>query len=159
MRGEVIVMEPGDYDAWLGGGTAGAEGAQNLSAFGRDVAVRRGCVQCHTFDGQRHIGPTWARLFDSYVVLEDGRRVKADEAYLTRSMMEPSVEIVAGYPNVMPGTYRATLTQPEVGALVEFIKSLKDGPITPTVALPAITVSSDGGTEDAAPPPAEVLQP
>jgi cytochrome c oxidase subunit 2 len=103
-------------------------------------------MACHTVDGQRHIGPTWSHLYDSWVELSDGRRVKADEPYLTRSMMDPSADIVAGYPNVMPGMYRTTIAQPDVGALVELIKSLKNGPVLPLVVLPKLTVVVDGGT-------------
>jgi cytochrome c oxidase subunit 2 len=62
-------------------------------------------------------------------------------------MMEPSVEVVAGYPQVMP-TYQGSLTAAETGALVELIRSLRDGPAAPAgVALPRleITTTTDGG--------------
>ena len=48
----------------------------------------------------------------------------ADEAYLTRSMMEPDCEIVAGYKPVMP-TFQGKLSAPEAAAIVEFIKTLR----------------------------------
>src|SRR6185312_1270223 len=92
MRGEVVVLAAKDYEDWINGASEGAERGQDLASAGREVAVRRGCVACHTFDGQRHIGPTWSRLYNTWVTLADGRRVRADEAYLTRSMMDPSVE-------------------------------------------------------------------
>lgn len=151
MRGEVVVLSQDDYARWLRGDRdqarleAGTEHG-DLVGLGRAVAVRRACVACHTLDGQRHVGPTWSGLFGSERVLADGRRVIADESYLTRSMMEPNVELVAGYPQIMP-TYQGTLTAAETGALVELIRSLKDAPIAPGIALPLLDVAAapDGG--------------
>ncbi|MGZ6070434.1 MAG: cytochrome c oxidase subunit II, partial [Myxococcaceae bacterium] len=48
----------------------------------------------------------------------------ADEAYLTESMMEPNVKVVAGYQPLMP-SYQGKLSGPEAAALVEYIKSLR----------------------------------
>jgi cytochrome c oxidase subunit 2 len=90
---------------------------------GRRVAAEHGCLKCHSVDGSRHIGPTWTELYMRAGKLTTGKQVVADEAYLTRSMMDPGGEIVAGYQNVMP-TYQGKMTPPEVAAVVEYIKSL-----------------------------------
>jgi cytochrome c oxidase subunit 2 len=66
-------------------------------------------------------------VYGREVTLADGAVVRADEAYLTRSMMDPMAEIVAGYAPVMP-TYRGQLDAGEVGALVAYIRSLSAGP-------------------------------
>jgi cytochrome c oxidase subunit 2 len=144
MLGQVQVLSQPDYERWLGGpapatseGYVTARDGADLASIGRDVAARRGCLNCHTIDGQSHIGPTWAGLYDSRVSLADGRFVAADDAYLTKSMMEPQADIVAGYKGVMP-TYRGALPEPEVAALVEFIRSLRNQPIRPTIELPAV---------------------
>ena len=71
------------------GGGRGIVGGEDLVKLGRAVAVRRQCVACHTLDGQRHVGPTWSGLYGIVDAARDGRHVIADEAYLTRSMMEP----------------------------------------------------------------------
>ena len=49
------------------------------------------------------MGPTWLGLFGSERRLEDGTTVLADEDYLRESILDPGKQIVAGYPNVMPG--------------------------------------------------------
>jgi cytochrome c oxidase subunit 2 len=60
-------------------------------------------------------------------------------------MMEPNAELVNGYKPVMP-TYLGLLTQPETAALVEYIKTLRDGPVTPGVTLPTLEYEpADGG--------------
>ena len=74
-------------------------------------------------DGTRHIGPTFADLYGKSEKLRDGKAVVADEGYLTKSMMDPSADLVAGYQNVMP-TFQGKLSPPEVAAIVEYIKSL-----------------------------------
>ena len=158
MRGEVIALPPSEYARWQESGAIakvtsdcgwgpGSCGGEDLVSRGRAVAERRQCVACHTLDGQPHVGPTWSRLFGSERVLTDGRRVIADEAYLTRSMMEPSREVVAGYREVMP-VYQGTLSAGETAALVELIRSLRNGPPEPSgVALPRIEITTvrDGG--------------
>jgi cytochrome c oxidase subunit 2 len=130
MLGKVRVLSEPDYAKWLERPAAG-----DLAERGRDVAARRGCLSCHTLDGQPHIGPSWAGLYGSQVKLSDGTLVTADVDYLTRSMMDPQAQIVDSYKAVMP-TYRGILEEPEVAALVELIVSLKDQPIPPSVVLP-----------------------
>ena len=156
MRATVVALSQQDYDEWLGRGegeenlavddfeTAGGVGEQSASSLvelGRVAASRKQCFACHTLDGQRHIGPSWRGLFMSTVPLSDGRTIVADEAYLTRSMMDPTAEIHAGFPAVMP-TYQGILTAPETAAIVELIKSLREGEEQPEVQLPTI---ADGG--------------
>lgn len=154
MRGEVDVLSAEDYAKWERatrdeaklddcGRGPGSCGNGDLVELGRAVAVRRACVACHTLDGQRHVGPTWSGLYGADRTLSDGRHVIADEQYLTRSMMEPNVDLVAGYPQVMP-TYQGTLTAAETGALIELIRSLKDRPLAPGIALPALDVAPAG---------------
>ncbi len=167
MRGEVIALSPDEYGRWKAAGLAaearalsdcgrgpGSCGGEDLVSKGRLVAERRQCVACHTLDGQRHVGPTWSRLYGAERRLADGRRVVADEAYLTRSMMEPSRDVVAGYREVMP-PYQGVLSAAETAALVELIRSLRNGPPEPSgVPLPALEVTAvpdagaidDGGT-------------
>ncbi len=158
MRGEVVALPPAEYARWQEsgavatvlsdcGGGPGTCGGEDLASRGRLVAERRQCVACHTLDGQPHVGPTWSRLFGSERVLTDGRRVIADEAYLTRSMMEPTTDVVAGYREVMP-VYQGVLSAGETAALVELIRSLRNGPVQPSgVALPRLEMTSaDGGS-------------
>jgi cytochrome c oxidase subunit 2 len=139
MLGELTVMPAADFDAWLAAQRRGIPQAQDAAPApgetvrpassvvgeGQRVAAEQGCLKCHSVDGSRHIGPTWTDLYLRAEKLATGKQVVADEAYLTRSMMDPGAEIVAGYQNVMP-TYQGKMTPPEVAAVVEYIKSLAD---------------------------------
>ena len=149
MRGAVVVLPPEDYERWLRGPSRDASGETDLATQGTGAARRRACFACHTATGERHLGPTWAGLYGSWVTLADGRRVLADEAYLTRSMMEPSADVVEGYRPIMP-SYFGVLEQPEVAAIVEYIKSLRDveqpsGVRLPTLEITSVTSADAGG--------------
>ena len=138
MLGSLVVMPADEFDAWMADQRRGLASAQDASALpgepvlaassvvdeGRRVAAEQGCLKCHSVDGSRHIGPTWVDLYLREERLKDGKSVLADEAYLTKSMMDPAADIVAGFQNVMP-TFQGKITPPEVAAVVEYIKSLK----------------------------------
>ncbi len=138
MLGELVVMPQEEFDVWIAEQRRGANAvaqdasptgervlsAANLAEEGRRVASEQGCLKCHSVDGTRHIGPTWVDLYLRQEKLKDGKIVVADEGYLTKSMMDPAADLVAGFQNVMP-TYQGKLSPPEVAAVVEFIKTLK----------------------------------
>jgi cytochrome c oxidase subunit 2 len=135
MLGHVRVLDADDYRRWQETATPGE--SQDLATEGLRVAARRGCLGCHTIDGQPHIGPSFAGLYGADVALQDGHTIVADDGYLTRSMMEPQADVVAGFQPVMP-SYRGILEEPEVAALVELIASLQSRPDAPSVALPKV---------------------
>jgi cytochrome c oxidase subunit 2 len=147
MVGVVRVLSRSEYARWRE--RSAQPSGESLASIGRDVAVRHACFACHTVDGQPHVGPTWRGLFGSSVELTNGQRVTADSAYLTRSMMEPAAEIVAGFRPVMP-TYMGSLSQPETAALVEYIRSLEHAPIAPAIALPRVVSEAALGSRTGA---------
>jgi cytochrome c oxidase subunit 2 len=137
MLGEIVALEPAEYDAWLaerrrgpaekqdGIGDAPEPGAgTSMIERGRRAATDRGCFRCHTVDGTPHIGPTWLGLYRRPTRLSTGETIIADESYLTESMMDPLAKLVAGYQPVMP-SFRGQLDAPEAAAIVELIKSLR----------------------------------
>lgn len=140
MRGEVAVMKPAEFDAWLERQRQGAQIARQdassapragtLAEEGRIAAVRQECLSCHTVDGKPHIGPTWLDLYERRERLQDGKEIVADEGYLTRAMMDPLAELVSGYAPVMP-TYQGRLSAAEAAAIVEYIKTLQSGEVRP----------------------------
>ncbi|HEX8115238.1 MAG TPA: cytochrome c, partial [Kofleriaceae bacterium] len=136
----------------------------SLAAVGRSVAADAGCLRCHTVDGTPHIGPTWAGLYSATIPLQGGGRVIADEQYLTRSMMDPAADIHLGFPNVMP-SYQGLLTAPQVGAIVEYIRALRDvsrhvgnQPLPATVLPPAPIVTPLPGDPPRALSPDDLLR-
>jgi cytochrome c oxidase subunit II len=123
MRGRVIVLDDAAWARWA----EERPRAENLAAYGERVASDRGCLRCHTVDGTPHLGPTWAGVYGTTVTTTDGSRIRADEAYLTESMMDPERHIHAGFEPIMP-SYRGLLDAGEVAALVHYIRSLPAHP-------------------------------
>lgn len=149
MLGRVRVLTAPAYATWLEAGGRSPAGGAKLAEAGRAAAVKHACLACHTVDGRAHIGPSWRGLFGSSVELTNGQHVTADAEYLTRAMMDPAAEIVAGYRAVMP-TYLGSLSQPEVAAILEYIRSLPSVAPVPSVSLPRVQV-----LDSSAPPAAE----
>jgi cytochrome c oxidase subunit 2 len=118
MIGEVVVMDPSAYQAWLvAGGSAGA-----LSASGQQTFQQMGCATCHRSDTQGR-GPNLAGLFGKQVTLDDGRTVLADENYIRESILNPAAKVTAGFKPIMP-TYQGQVSEETLMELVSYIKSL-----------------------------------
>lgn len=123
MLATVNVLQPADFEAWVAQQTAPQPSATG-SELGAQIAQLQGCIGCHSVDGSQRVGPTWLGLYGTQEALEDGSSVLVDEEYLQQSILDPAAQITKGFPNVMPPTYKDSLSQEEVAALVEYIKSL-----------------------------------
>jgi cytochrome c oxidase subunit 2 len=118
MIGQVIVMEPVAFQAWLSGG--GSTGS--LASNGQQLFQQLGCATCHRFDTQGR-GPNLAGVFGKPVLLDDGRTVVADENYLRESILNPGAKIVSGFKPIMP-SFQGQVSEESLMALVAYIKSL-----------------------------------
>jgi cytochrome c oxidase subunit II len=117
MIGWVTVMEPKDYEAWMGGG-----GNQPLAVTGEKLFSELGCVTCHRSDTQGR-GPNLVGVYGKPVMLEDGRTLTADESYIRESIVDPGAKIVKGFKPVMP-TFQGQISDEQLNALVAYVKSL-----------------------------------
>jgi cytochrome c oxidase subunit 2 len=118
MTGEVIVMEPSEYQTWLSGGAA--EGS--LASAGSKLFVDLACNTCHRPDAQGR-GPVLQGLFGKTVTTRSGETVTVDEAYVRESILHPSAKVVAGYQPIMP-TFQGVVSEEQLLQLVEYVKSL-----------------------------------
>lgn len=112
-----------DYDAWL---KKAADYLKTLppAEAGKILYQRRGCSQCHSIDGTAGTGPSFKGIFGESVHMTDGRDVLVDDNYIRESILDPQAKVVAGYQPVM-STYKGLLSDDDITALIEFIKSLK----------------------------------
>src|SRR5207244_13515675 len=97
MIGEVIAMDPSEYQAWLSGGTA--EGS--LASAGAKLFQDLACNTCHRPDAQGR-GPVLEGLFGKTVTLQSGETVTVDEAYVRESILQPAARVTAGFQPIMP---------------------------------------------------------
>jgi cytochrome c oxidase subunit 2 len=109
------------------GGSSG--GSDTASGPGEKQYRQYACAGCHSLDGRDGTGPTFKGLAGSMVTLEDGKKVKADAAYLKKAITDPDADVTKGY---NAGIMKAGIdgfdlqNRPEdVAKLVEFIESVK----------------------------------
>jgi cytochrome c oxidase subunit 2 len=119
MTGEVIVMEPSEFQTWLSGGVA--EGS--LASAGAKLFQDLACNTCHRPDAQGR-GPVLEGLFGKTVQLQSGETMTVDEAYVRESILNPSAKVTAGFQPIMP-TFQGLVSEEQLLELVEYVKSLK----------------------------------
>jgi cytochrome c oxidase subunit 2 len=131
MIGQIVVMEPADYQAWLGGGPA-----VPLAVGGEKLFSDMGCITCHRADA-RGRGPNLVGVFGKPVALEDGRTLTADENYIRQCILNSRGQVVKGFPAIMP-VFQGLLSEDQVNSLVAYIKSLA-GPSGPAMKTASIS--------------------
>ncbi|HUO60277.1 MAG TPA: cytochrome c oxidase subunit II [Candidatus Acidoferrales bacterium] len=124
MIGEVVVMDPAEYERWAQTSVDGS-----LASTGEKTFQHYGCAMCHRTDMQGR-GPNLVGLYDKPVLLDDGRTVTADESYIRESILEPGSKIASGFKNIMP-SFQGQLSEEEVIGLVAYIKALGSGAANP----------------------------
>jgi len=131
MIGWVYVMEPPEYEAWLGGGAGEGTLAERGDKLFHDLA----CANCHHPDGSGR-GPSLEGIYGTSVELEGGAKVVVGDDYLRESILSPQAKIVKGYQPIMP-TFQGLVTEDQLLQLIEYIKSAgmkNDKPATKTTA-------------------------
>jgi cytochrome c oxidase subunit II len=122
MIGDVVVMEPAEYQTWLSGGVP----AGSLAQTGQALFQQLGCSTCHRFDVQGR-GPNLTGVFGKPVSLEDGRTVVADENYVRESILVPAAKVVSGFKPIMP-SFQGQVSEEQLDALIAYVKSLSQAP-------------------------------
>lgn len=118
MIGSIVVMDPGQYQAWLTGGASGVP----LAVTGQRLFAELGCSSCHRSDVQGR-GPNLEGVFGRKVMLADGRTVLADEDYVRESILVPTAKVVDGYKPIM-SSFQGLVTEEQLNSLVAYVKSL-----------------------------------
>jgi cytochrome c oxidase subunit 2 len=119
MIGWVTVMEPAAYETWLAGGSTGG----SLASEGEKLFQQYGCISCHVTDSQGRC-PSLRNVFGHPVVLNDGKTVLADEAYVRESILNPNAKIVKGYEHDIMPVFQGQINEEGLLQLIAYIKSL-----------------------------------
>jgi cytochrome c oxidase subunit 2 len=122
MLAKMKVVTMPEYEKWIQENEEGMTLAQKGQKYYSD----KGCVACHTVDGTPKVGPTWKGLFgQAGHVVDDGQTVTVDENYIRESILNPNAKIVKGFSKGVMPTFQGQITEDQLNALIEFIKSLK----------------------------------
>jgi cytochrome c oxidase subunit II len=119
MVGEVVVMEPDDFERWLSGGSTSG----SLVSAGAKLFADLACNTCHRPDTQTR-GPLLDGIYGKTVTLQNGSTALADEAYLREAILNPGARLRAGFQPIMPA-YQGVVTEDGVAQMIEYIKSLQ----------------------------------
>ncbi len=136
MIGQIIVMEPREYQAWI---TNGAPSG-SLAQTGMTLFQQLGCNTCHQTENQGR-GPVLSGVFGHQIQLEDGRTVTADENYIRESILSPAAKVVSGFKPIMP-PFQGQVDEEQLNQLVAYIRSL-----SPPPAGEAPNSGAPGGTQ------------
>lgn len=89
------------------------------------LADKKSCLTCHSLDGTVMVGPTFKGLsgHDAVVVLNGKEKaVLRNDDYLKEAILNPSAQIIKGYPAAMPVI---PITDQELKQLIDLIKRLQ----------------------------------
>lgn len=122
MTTSVEVLSEEDFAAWLA-----ADAPPEHP--GLVVMREQGCLGCHSLDGTPGIGPTLFELAGKPRQVEVGGKtmeVVIDDDYLIRALREANVEIVSGYPALMPSYDEAAINNEDLQAVVDYLMGRAD---------------------------------
>ncbi len=147
MVGYVHVLSQQDFAKWLEtGGNREKKITTSMADKGRQIWTEKNCASCHnTQDGLR--APSLNALYGKSRTFSDGTKITADLDYIRSSILNPYQNMVAGYEPLMPA-YQGQLTEAEVLALAEYIKTLGvTGQTQPVPARPAPPIEAPQATD------------
>lgn len=114
-----------DLQAWIKANSARDENT-SPEAWGERLYNQRGCKGCHSLDGSKMTGPSFADLdFGSQHKMVDGESVEIDANYVRESILNPKAKVVAGYNPVMP-SFKGQLTDDDIDSLIAYIKTVAE---------------------------------
>ncbi len=123
MLTKIVVLPEEEFKSWYQ--SRKEETATKVLPRGPQLYQEKGCGGCHSTDGSPRVGPSLKGLFGkTEKVITAGREQKVviDEAFIRRHILEPNMDHIEGYPPIMP---KISVTDKELDALVEYMKSLK----------------------------------
>lgn len=124
MVSKTKIVEQEEFDAWY---------EELKTAFfipepeGLKLLRGTGCLACHSLDGAKLVGPSFAGLYGSQRTVNEGntqKTVTADEEYITSSIYDPNLQIVEGFARNLMQSYRELLTEEQIAIMTEYLKTI-----------------------------------
>ncbi len=124
MVSKTRILEQAEFDLWY---EELAAAAYVPEPEGLKLLRNTGCLACHSLDGSKLVGPSFAGLYGAQRSVTAGgteKTVTADEAYIISSIYDPNDEIVVGYGRGLMQSYRELLTVENIAVMTEYLKTL-----------------------------------
>jgi cytochrome c oxidase subunit 2 len=122
MLSKVYVVTEEEYTKWYNDRSAEAEHP------GLQVIKKNACLSCHSLDGSKLIGPSFAGVWGKNEMVVTGgeeREITINEDYIKRSIYDPNADVVKGYNQGLMISYKDLISEEEVMQVVEYLKTLK----------------------------------
>ena len=131
MNAKVKVLSNDEFVAWYGDTSSVANPSEEVTPASQGLAIMKnqGCIACHSTDGSKIVGPTFLNLFGTQqVVISGGAEVTitADEAYIKQRILDPSYQVVKGYPKGIMQSYKGKVSDEDISKIIEYLKSLNE---------------------------------
>jgi cytochrome c oxidase subunit 2 len=124
MLATLKVVSQADYEKWLE--DESQVGSLPLAQRGEKLFAVKACSSCHSVaDASVKVGPALWHKFGAKENIEGGTEVTVDENYIRESILTPNAKIVKGFPQGVMPTFQGQLSETELNALIEYIKTLK----------------------------------
>jgi len=128
MYSYVKIVEDSTFQSWVTDTTLVAQEVESPTAIGRRIMQNIGCFACHSLDGSKLIGPSFAGIWNSERTVVTGgstRQVVADEEYIHRSILDPNADIVEGFGRGLMLSYKGQLSEEDIQNIIEYLKTLE----------------------------------
>lgn len=124
MVSKTRIVEQEEFDIWY---TELITASYVPESEGLKLLRGTGCLACHSLDGSKLVGPSFAGFYGSQRSVLEGnieKTVTADEEYIISSIYDPNKEIVVGYARNLMQSYRELLTIENIAVMTEYLKTL-----------------------------------
>lgn len=131
MNAKVKVLSNEEFTAWYGDTSSVVSIAEVSTPATEGLAIMKnlGCLACHSSDGSKIVGPTYLNLYGSQqVVIMNGAEftVKVDDEYIKQRILDPSYQVVKGYPKGIMQSYKGKISDADLVKIIDYLKSLNE---------------------------------
>lgn len=122
MLSKVRVLAKEEYEQWYTEKLGKSDDPPGLQ-----ILKQNACLSCHSQDGSKIVGPTFKGIWGrEEVVITEGEEqtITVDEEYIKRSIYEPDADIVKGYNAGQMISYENTISEEELGQIIDYLKTL-----------------------------------
>lgn len=124
MLGKLHVVTQEEYDKWLE--EESKFSTLPLAQQGEKLFQIKACAGCHSVKNSNVLaGPALYQKFGTEEEISDGTKVTFDETYLRESILNPNAKIVKGFKGGVMPTFQGQLSESELAALIEYVKTVK----------------------------------
>ncbi len=124
MLGKLHVVSQEEYDQWLE--EESKFSTLPLAQKGEKLFQIKACSGCHSVaDKSVKAGPALYQKFGVEEEIADGSKVTVDEAYMRESILNPNAKIVKGFSGGVMPTFQGQLSEDELAAIIEYLKTTK----------------------------------